>query len=145
MDNTILSVHSYLAYAALGLLFIATINAIFGLTSKSLFKSKDRSISLFALIVCHLQLLVGLILYFTSDKFEQWSLLGMKIMKNAELRQLLVEHPLTNIVALILITIGWSKHKKEESNNGKFKKIAIFYTLGLLLLLLMVPYKQWLN
>ena len=145
MDNTILSVHSYLAYAALGLLFIATINAIFGLTSKSLFKSKDRSISLFALIVCHLQLLVGLILYFTSDKFEQWSLLGMKIMKNAELRQLLVEHPLTNIVALILITIGWSKHKKEESNNGKFKKIAIFYTLGLLLILSRLPWANWLN
>ncbi|MFI0425981.1 MAG: hypothetical protein ACH34V_03400 [Flavobacterium sp.] len=145
MYNTILSVHSYLAYAALGLLFIATINAIFGLTSKGLFKSKDRSISLFALIVCHMQLLAGLILYFVSEKFEQWSLLGMKIMKNDELRQLLVEHPLTNIIALVLITIGWSKHKKEESNNGKFKKIAIFYTLGLLLLLLMVPYNQWLS
>lgn len=145
MYNTILSVHSYLAYAALGLLFIATINAIFGLTSKGLFKSKDRSISLFALIVCHMQLLAGLILYFVSEKFEQWSLLGMKIMKNDELRQLLVEHPLTNIIALVLITIGWSKHKKEESNNGKFKKIAIFYTLGLLLILSRLPWANWLN
>jgi NADH:ubiquinone oxidoreductase subunit 2 (subunit N) len=141
MYNTILSVHSYLAYAALGLLFIATINAIFGLTSKGLFKSKDRSISLFALIVCHMQLLAGLILYFVSplglESFGQ--------MKEAALRLTSLEHPLINIIALTLITIGWSKHKKEESNNGKFKKIAIFYTLGLLLILSRLPWANWLN
>ncbi|NHM03556.1 hypothetical protein [Flavobacterium celericrescens] len=141
MYNTILSVHSYLAYAALGLLFIATINAIFGLTSKGLFKSKDRSISLFALIVCHMQLLAGLMLYFVSplglESFGQ--------MKEAALRLTSLEHPLINIIALTLITIGWSKHKKEESNNGKFKKIAIFYTLGLLLILSRLPWANWLN
>ena len=141
MYNTILSVHSYLAYAALGLLFIATINAIFGLTSKGLFKSKDRSISLFALIVCHMQLLAGLILYFVSplglESFGQ--------MKEAALRLTSLEHPLINIIALALITIGWSKHKKEESNNGKFKKIAIFYTLGLLLILSRLPWTNWLS
>ena len=145
MDSTILSLHSTLAYAALAGLILAVINAILGVTSKSLFKPKDRSISLVALILCHVQLLIGLLLYFVSDKFEQWSLLGMKIMKNSELRQLLVEHPITNIIAIVLITIGWSKHKREESNNGKFKKIALFYLLGLVLLLAMIPYKQWLG
>ena len=145
MYSTILSLHSTLAYAALGVLLLAVINAILGVTSKSLFKPKDRSISLVALILCHVQLLIGLLLYFVSDKFEQWSLLGMKIMKNSELRQLLVEHPIANIIAIVLITIGWSKHKREESNNGKFKKIALFYLLGLVLLLAMIPYKQWLG
>lgn len=145
MYSTILSLHSTVAYAALGVLLLAVINAILGVTSKSLFKPKDRSISLVALILCHVQLVVGLLLYFVSDKFEQWSLLGMKIMKNSELRQLLVEHPITNIIAIVLITIGWSKHKREESNNGKFKKTALFYLLGLVLLLAMIPYKQWLG
>jgi uncharacterized membrane protein YozB (DUF420 family) len=145
MYSTILSLHSTLAYAALAVLLLAVINAILGVTSKSLFKPKDRSISLVALIICHVQLVVGLLLYIVSDKFEQWSLLGMKIMKNSELRQLLVEHPVTNIIAIVLITIGWSKHKREESNNGKFKKIALFYLLGLVLLLAMIPYKQWLG
>jgi uncharacterized membrane protein len=145
MDSKFLPLHSILAYVALGVLLIAVINAIIGVTSKSLFKPKDRSISLVALIICHVQLVVGLLLYFVSDKFEQWSLLGMKIMKNSELRQLLVEHPVTNIIAIVLITIGWSKHKREESNNGKFKKIALFYLLGLVLLLAMIPYKQWLG
>lgn len=141
MYNTILSVHSLLAYAALGLLFIATVNAILGLTSKGLFKPKDRTISLFALIVCHMQLLVGLILYFVSplglESFGQ--------MKEAALRLTSLEHPLINIIALVVITIGWSKHKKEESNNGKFKKITIFYSIGLLLILSRLPWANWLN
>ena len=138
MYETIKSVHSILAYAALGLLVLASINAIFGLTSKKLFTDKDLRLSLFTLIICHIQLLVGLILYFVSP-------LGLEQLGNMSdsARPLSLEHPLTNIIALVLITIGWSKHKKEESNNGKFKKIAIFYTIGLILLLAMIPWENW--
>ena len=139
MYETIQSVHSILAYAALGLLLLASINAIFGLTSKKLFTDKDLRLSLFTLIICHIQLLVGLILYFVSPLgLEQ---LGN--MKDAAMRLTSLEHPLINIIALVLITIGLSKHKKEESNNGKFKKIAIFYTIGLILLLAMIPWENW--
>ena len=144
MYQTILNVHSYLAYAALLLLVLASGNAILGLTSKKFFKDKDLRLSLFTLIICHIQLLVGLILYFVSEKgFKAFAIEGA--MKNPELRLTMLEHPLINIIALVLITIGWSKHKKEESNNGKFKKIAIFYTLGLVLILSRLPWNSWLN
>lgn len=144
MNQALLNVHSYLAYAALALLVLATINAILGLTSKKLFTDKDLRISLFTMIICHIQLLVGLIVYFVSEKgFKAFAIDGA--MKNSELRLTMLEHPLINIIALALITIGWSKHKKEESNNGKFKKIAIFYTLGLVLILSRLPWSSWLN
>lgn len=144
MYQTLFSVHSFIAYAALGLLVLASINAIAGLLSKKLFTSRDRSISLIALIVCHIQLLVGLILYFVSEKgFKAFSIEGA--MKNPELRLTMLEHPLINIIALVFITIGWSKHKKEESNNGKFKKIAVLYSIGLILILSRLPWASWLN
>ncbi len=144
MNQALLNVHSYLAYAALILLVLASINAIVGLTSKKFFKDNDLRLSLFTLIICHTQLLVGLIVYFVSEKgFQAFGIEGA--MKNPALRLTMLEHPLINIIALALITIGWSKHKKEESNNGKFKKIAIFYTLGLLLILLRLPWSSWLN
>jgi len=144
MNQALLNVHSYLAYAALALLVLASINAILGLTSKKIFTDKDLRISLFTMIICHIQLLVGLIVYFVSEKgFKAFAIEGA--MKNSELRLTMLEHPLINIIALALITIGWSKHKKEESNNGKFKKIAIFYTLGLVLILLRLPWSSWLS
>jgi NADH:ubiquinone oxidoreductase subunit 2 (subunit N) len=140
MYETIKNVHSILAYAALGLLLLASFNAIFGLSSKKIFKDKDLRLSLFTLIICHIQLLIGLVLYFVSPNgFMQ---LGNMV---GDARLLSLEHPFINIIALALITIGWSKHKKEESNNGKFKKIAVFYTLGLVLILSRLPWANWFN
>ena len=141
MYETIKNVHSILAYAALGLLLLASFNAIFGLSSKKLFKDKDLRLSLFTLIICHIQLLIGLVLYFVSPLGAD----QLGNMKDAAMRLTSLEHPWINIIALALITIGWSKHKKEESNNGKFKKIAVFYTLGLLLILSRLPWANWFN
>ena len=137
------SIHSTLAYVVLAALVIAIINSFLGLSAKRNFEKKDRSLALIALIFSHIQLVVGLILYFTHDKFQQWSLLGMKIMKNSDLREALVEHPIINIIAIVLITIGWSKHKKEDSSNGKFKKIAYLYAIGLVLILSRIPWSLW--
>lgn len=140
MYETIKTVHSILAYIALAILVLASLNAIYGVSSKKLFAAKDLRLSLFALIFCHIQLVIGFILYFLSPKgFE-----AISQMSNGALRLTAVEHPLTNIIAIALITIGWSKHKKEESNNGKFKKIAIFYTIGLVLILSRIPWSSWL-
>ncbi|WP_339888753.1 hypothetical protein [uncultured Flavobacterium sp.] len=142
MYQTIQSLHSTLAFVAIGVLLLAVINAIYGLLNKKLFTAKDLRLSLFALIFCHIQLLIGLILYFVSEKgFKAFAIEGA--MKNAELRLTMLEHPLINIIAIVLITIGWSKHKKQESQNGKFKKIAVFYALGLLLILSRLPWSSW--
>ncbi|WP_130733243.1 hypothetical protein [Flavobacterium sp. J27] len=141
MYTALQSAHSIFAYIVLTILFLASLNAIMGVVSKKLFSDKDLRLSLFALILSHMQLLIGLILYFVSPKGS--AMLGE--MKDAGMRLTSLEHPLINIIALVLITIGWSKHKKEESHNGKFKKIAIFYSIGLLLILSRIPWSSWLS
>ena len=67
-----------------------------------------------------------------------------EIMKDSNLRLYAIEHPFINIVAVILITIGFSKHKKATTSTGKFKSIAILYTIGLLLILSRIPWSNWL-
>lgn len=138
--------HSGWAYLALLLLVIAVINAVLGYIGKKEFTAKDRKIAIFGLIGTHTQLLVGLILYFVSPNgFSALSNSGMGVvMKNAALRLTAVEHPVINIIAITLITIGWSKHKKLTTSESKFKTFAIFYTLGLLLILSRIPWSLWL-
>jgi uncharacterized membrane protein len=105
---------------------------------------KDRQISMLALIFTHVQFVIGLVLLFVSAKMETAKQLGMGgVMKNPELRKLLVEHPAINLIAIVLITIGWSTHKRAEDSTVKFKKIAIFYAIGLVLLLSRIPWGQW--
>ena len=137
------TIHSYWAFFVLILLVVAVLNAIRGKFSGKEFQSTDLRISLFALIFSHIQFLIGIILYFVSPWFEQWSSLGMGVMKNAESRLYLVEHPLMNLLAIILITIGWSLQKRQSESDKKFLRIALFYGIGLIFLLSRIPWNSW--
>ena len=137
-------IHSYWAYLVLFVLVIGTLNAILGLVKNKEYSAKDFRISLFTLIVSHIQLLIGIILYLTNNYFGQFSEIGMgEIMKNASLRNLLVEHPITMILALALITIGYSKHKKKLTSKPKFKSLSVFYSIALVLILAKIPSNSW--
>ncbi len=140
------NLHSYLAYIVLLVLIVAVANALIGWFAKKDFRfEKDLRISLFALILSHIQLLVGIILFFVSTSgLKAIQILGMGGL-NAPARLLAVEHPFVNIIALVLITVGWSRHKKTDNSTAKFKRIAIFYGLGLVLILSRIPWGQWLN
>ena len=139
MYEFIQKLHSGWAYIALLLLVIAVINAVMGMSSKKEFLPKDRKISLFGLIGVHVQLLIGLILYFVSPL----GLESLGQMSDKMLRLTSMEHPLINIIGIALITIGWSKHKKTTDSTAKFKAITVFYGLGLLLILLRIPWSLW--
>ena len=131
--------HSGWAYIALLVLVIAVINAIIGLATKKEFTAKDRKIALFGLIGIHTQLLFGFILYFVSPL----GLASLGQMSDKALRLTSLEHPLINLIAIALITIGWSKHKKGTTSESKFKTFSIFYGLGLVLVLSRIPWSLW--
>ena len=142
MYNFILKMHSGWAYIALIMILIATINALIGASARNPFTAKDHRISLFALIAVHIQFLIGLVLYFTSpnglDKIKSVGMAGMSAMD----RLLAVEHPVLNLIAIVLITVGWSKHKKGP-DSSKFKTIAIFYGIAFILLIVRMPWQNW--
>ena len=137
------NIHSYWAYIVLGVLVIAIGNAFIGRLSNKPFTIKDIRISLFALIVTHIQLLIGLILYFVSPRFSAWQEGVGAVMGNSTMRLYLVEHPVTNILAVVLITIGWSMHKRQAESGKRFLRIGLFYLLGLVLLLSRIPWSEW--
>jgi len=139
MYKMIQEAHSGWAYLVLLILVIAVVNSLIGLTSKKEFLPKDRKIALFALIATHIQFVFGLVLYFVSPLGKA----AFGQMSNAELRLTSLEHPLVNLIAIILITIGWSTHKKVADSNAKFKKITVFYAIGLLLILSRIPWNNW--
>jgi len=139
MYDIIQKAHSGWAYLVLITLVIAVVNSIIGRNSKKEFSAQDRKIALFALIATHLQLVFGFVIYFVSP-------LGMASlgqMSDKALRLTSLEHPLINIIAIALITIGWSKHKKAADSQAKFKSIFLFYGLGLLLILSRIPWSLW--
>ena len=138
-------IHSYWAYLVLALLIFAVLNAVIGLTQKKQFTDKDLRIGLFTLIVSHIQLLIGLGWYFMSPWYQALKEDAATVMGDKATRLLAVEHPTMMILALVFITIGWSKHKKKSTDAAKFKTFVIFYGLGLVFILSKIPWSNWFN
>lgn len=136
-------IHSYWAYIVLAILIFTVVNAIIGFTQKKNFTNKDLRVGLFTLIVSHIQLLIGLGWYFMSPWYKALKANGAEVMGDKTARLLAVEHPIMMILAIVLITIGWSKHKKKTEDAAKFKTFAIFYGLALLLILSRIPWSNW--
>jgi len=139
--ETLQFIHSGWAYIVLLVLIIATFNALFKFFSGKEYSPVDFRFSLFALITMHIQLLLGIILWFTKGYFDEMSV--GEVMKNDVIRKLAVEHPTTMLIAVALVTIGYSKHKKKLVSKPKFKLLAIFYTIALALVLYMIPWNLW--
>lgn len=145
MYDTLQFIHSYWAYLTLLIIVLATFNSILGYFSKKDFNPRDLRVTLFAMIVSHIQIILGLFLYIYSPN----ALIAIKsngmgeVMKDSILRFSSIEHPLIMIIAVVLITIGYSKHKKKENDSAKFKTLSIFYTLALLLILSRIPWGEW--
>jgi hypothetical protein len=121
-----------LRWIALFLLLLAIFNAF---TAKD-YQKKHRLVNLFTMITFHTQLLLGLILYFSSDKVkfvEGW-------MKIAQYRFYGMEHLAGMLLAIIAITIGHSKSKKAADAAAKFKAIKLWYVIALILVLAFIPW-----
>ena len=127
--------HSGLRWIALILLVYAVINALSRKGSGE-FSKKDKMVNLFAMVTLHVQLVLGLILYFTSGKVN----FGQGWMKEDLFRFYGMEHSAGMLAAIVLVTIGYSKAKRSEAAIQKHKYTLTFYALGLILILAFIPW-----
>lgn len=143
MYSVVQFIHSYWAYLVVIVLVVATFNALAKFFGKKEYGGKDMSLALFTLITMHIQLLIGLLIWFISPNgLSAITTNGMGGL-TSQARQLAVEHPVLMIIAVVLVTIGYSKHKKQRLSTPKFKKVAIFYSLALIAVLAIIPWNQW--
>lgn len=132
--NAVLHAHSGLRWVVLILVLIAVIQGFSGKGGGKEFTKGNKMIALFGLITSHIMLVLGLILFFVN-KWPQtfgvdgipWHFFGLA-------------HPILMLVSIIFITRGYSTHKKIETDAGKFKRIGVYYLIGLLVMLAGIPW-----
>lgn len=131
----LIAAHSGLRYIVLLLLVIAVVNALLNLKSGK-FSKKDKLTNLFAMVVLHLQLLLGLALYFISPKVK----FGSDTMSESIFRFFTVEHLLLMLIGIILVTLGYSKSKRQEDLTRKHQLVLRYYGLGFIIIFLAIPW-----
>jgi len=135
--------HSGIAYLALLSLIIVIVLMLVGALTGRDFTEKDRKIAMIAFIFAHVQLLVGLILYFVSPLGFSLLISG-EAMSDPAARLTALEHPLINIIAIIVISVGYIRAKKMTVSRSRFRSIYMMYAIGLLLILSRIPWANWL-
>lgn len=133
MYNILKHAHSGLRWVVLALLIAAIFTAYQKMSNKDTDSAKQPF--LFNLIGVHIQTVIGLILYFMSPKVQFVE--GM--MKISELRFYAVEHISMMIIAAILVTIGYSKAKRQDAPK-KYKTLLIFNIIALIVILAAIPW-----
>ena len=104
--------------------------------------AQDKKFALWTLIAAHTQLVIGLIQYF----FGAWGLKNIQnngmgnVMKDSYGRFFAVEHILMMVIAIALITIGYSSAKRTLAPRKKHKKIFIFFLIALIIILAAIPW-----
>ncbi len=110
------------------------------LSSKKQYNNVIKTFSITYLSSLHLQLLIGIVLYFFLSPFTQLAFNDFgAAMKNADLRYWAVEHSLLNIVAIVIAQIGFSKAKRRADSTHKLKTLLIWNSIAFVIVLLAIP------
>lgn len=134
MYAPLLHTHSLLRFIVLLLLIVVIVNAFLGMNGKKPFGKMDNLLGLSLFSVTHTQLLVGLILYFSSP-FVAFS---SGTMKDASLRYWTVEHITLMLIAVTLITMARITIKKMTDDAAKHKRMFVFNALALVIILMAI-------
>jgi len=141
MNTGLLHLHNLLRYVVVILLLITVIKFFIGWLGKRKYTNADNKLSLFLLISAHLQLLIGLGLYFFFSPLVEVALSDMgKSMKDVNLRFWAVEHGLSMIFGIVVITLGRIMGKKGKTDQIKFRRQAIFFVLAMILIFSAIPW-----
>ena len=144
MYNFLLITHSWLRWVV----FVFAVYAIYknyeGFTSGRKWAASDKKINTIFMSSLHLQLLIGLVLYFGFSPIVQTFFADVKgSMKISELRFFGMEHFVGMIVGIIVAQIGSIRAKKQISDAGKFRTAFFWFLAATLIILLMIPFGIW--
>ena len=129
------SAHSGFRWIALVLLVATVVIYFIKWRGNTDYTGKDKKLYTIMLSMLHLQVLIGIVLYFISPKVQ----FSAATMKTDFLRFFTVEHAFLMLAAAVVATIGSAKIKR-KSANIKFKTGFWFAFATLILILVGIPW-----
>ncbi len=137
--QTVIVLHSLIRWAVLLFGLLTLINALSGFVKKRAYTNSDDKTNLFFMISCDVQLLLGLLLYFSNGWFDKMKDLGNN-MKDPYNRFFTMEHLSLMLLAWILVHVGRASVKRAKTDAAKHKKMLIFFGTALILILVSIPW-----
>jgi hypothetical protein len=135
MLTGITHLHSVLRWFALIAIVVAIVRSFQGMSGGKDYTAKDNRWSLITLIVFHLQLVLGLVLYFAKGWYTQ-----IGEMSNPVIRFWSLEHLVAMLIAITLVTVGRVSAKKTSAAKSKHTKQFWFFLIAFLIVMANIPW-----
>ena len=141
MYDVILMLHSWNRRLILVVGIIAVLLAYNGWRGNKIFSSLDNLLGTTFMGAMHMQLLFGIILYFFLSPKTLYAIAHFsEVMKDSQSRYFALEHGIVMLLAIALVQTGRILVHKTPGDQLKHKRSFIFFSIAMLLIILMVPY-----
>lgn len=138
MYETLTLYHTFMRWLVLASLLLALFSAYKGYSSKSAFTKTDNAIRHWTATIAHIQLAIGMVLYFKSPIVKYfWANLSEAI-KNKDAAFFGCIHATLMLVAIVLITIGSALSKRKQTDPEKFRTMLIWFSFALLIIVVAI-------
>ena len=140
MYSTLLALHSAVRWLVLATLLYALFRAGRGWLGARVFSTWDDTVRRGTAGIAQVQLGLGLWLYGISPIVAYFLGHFREAVHERQLRFFGMEHSSVMLTAVLLLSIGSSKAKRQTGDRAKFRTLALWYGIALLLILSSVPW-----
>jgi hypothetical protein len=140
MYQTLLVYHSLLRWLVLLALMYAVFRAGTGSFQHRPYTKTDNTIRHWTVTLSHIQLLIGLLLYFRSPITSYFRAHFKDALGEPELTFFGLLHPVLMLAAIVVLTIGSALTRRQQTDATRFKTQLLWFSAALLLVLLAIPW-----
>lgn len=140
MYSTLLALHSLTRWLVLGSLLVVIFRTYRGWLLKKPWLKFDDTIRHFAATMAHIQFVLGVTLYFISPIVNYFLHNFSTAVHERSIRFFGMEHVTMMLIGIGIISTVSAKAKKKPTDLQKFKYLAIWYTIALLIILSSIPW-----
>lgn len=132
--------HNFMRWLVLASLLIAIFQACRGYFFKGVFSRTDNAIRHWTATIAHIQLMIGMVLYFQSPLIKYFLNDFKKAMDTFDLLFFGLIHGLLMLTAVVLITIGSARSKRRTMDRDKFRTMLTWFAVAFIIIFIAIPW-----
>lgn len=140
MYQVLLFLHSIFRWLVLVSLAYSIYRAYRGYTLQTTFTKTDNAIRHWTATIAHIQLIIGMVLYFKSPLVKYFWSQSSDSIPVKELTFFSLVHVVLMLLSIIIITVGSALAKRKPDDRAAFKTILICYSIALIIIFIAIPW-----
>ena len=140
MYQTLTFYHNFMRWLVLASLVYALYRAYKGYLSRSTFSKTDNIVRHWTATIAHIQLLIGMVLYFRSPVIKYFISNFKEAVNNFDMAFFGLIHSSLMLIAIVLITIGSAISKRKQTDTEKFKTMLVWFSVAFIIIFVAIPW-----